>query len=59
MTHPALLSRNYDATTAWLKHAQILEEVRREEEPVNYSSNARRYLRQITNRRIDRSRFGR
>jgi hypothetical protein len=27
MTHSALLSRNYDATTAWLKHAQILEEV--------------------------------
>ena len=48
--------RNYDATTAYLKHAQILEELRREEEPVPYSRNARR-MRQITNRRIDRSRF--
>jgi hypothetical protein len=41
---------------AYLKHAQVLEELRREEEPVPYSRNARR-LRQIANRRIDRSRF--
>jgi len=46
--------RNCDPTTAWLKHAATLEELRREEEPTFYSRNASR-LRHMTNRRINKS----